>query len=328
MSEQLFFERLFEIITPLIDEADDVKTLNNILNNSDLSLNKEKPEDVSRAKMMIAHFFRKQDKKLLVKRWVQSAVDDNFAPACCDLANIIYEENKDKNKGFIEADNILKKARDMEFPFAFFASWSLHLKHKGNPPDKDMIMLLDKGTKLGCRYCARDLGTVWGNIYDKTNSQEALRLAIYTYEEAAVLGCHESAFRVGRVYEMGEPAIDLKTDIKRAIEFYRFSIGGDPNNEQTFKAMHNLAALAFNQKEDLGIKLTEALNLYEEASKLGSGLSMISLGRVFLNGESVNGEAVKIDIPKAIEYFTKAKEFEVSAKEAETYLATIREKYN
>lgn len=328
MSEQLFYERLFEIITPLIDEADDVKTLNNILNNKDLSLNKEKLEDVSRAKMMIAHFFRAQDKKSQVKRWVQSAADDNFAPAYCDLANIIYEEYEDKNKGFVEADNILKKARDMEFPFAFFASWILNVKHKGDAPDKDAIMLLKNGMDLGCRYSARELGVFMGNIYDKTNSEDALRAAISAYAEAAVLGCHESAFRIGSVYEKGEPLAEIKPDISRAAEHYRFAMGGDQNQEYTFKSMHNLAALAFNNDDDLGISLNDAISLYEDAGKLGSSLSILSMGRNYLEGNSVNGESINVDIPKAIEYFTQAKQFNETKKEAEQYLALIREKYN
>lgn len=326
MSEQLILERLIEIITPLIDEADDVKTLNNILNNKDLSLNKEKPEDVSRAKMMIANFFKAQDKKSLVRSWVQSAADDNYAPAYCDLANIIYEENEDKNKGFIEADNVLKKARDMELPFAFFASWSLYVKHKGD--DSNAVMFLKQGMDLGCRYCARDLGVHMGNIYKKTDLEDALKVALSAYAEAAVLGCHESAFRIAGVYEKGEPLTDVKPDISRAVEHYRFAMGGDPNQEYTFKSMHNLAALAFNNDDDIGISLSDAISLYEEASKLGSSLSILSMGRNYLEGNSVNGELINVDIPKAIEYFTEAKKYSETQKEAEQYLALIREKYN
>ena len=312
-------EQLNEFLDNFDIDENDPDILVKIAKKANLDLRNK--NSLGKAKLFLYQKFLNEGKNKIANRWLKDSADDDYAPACTLYGKQIYLSGKNKDLAFEKADNYLKKARDLKFPFAFYVSAQIRF-------DKadmrwDMLDMLNQGANLDCKHCCRELGY---ECMKKEDDPELLKQAFALLSKAVYLGDHASAFNIGRILELGNEGMEIKQDLNGALKYYKFAIDGDLKDEQTISAMHNLAAMAFNLDIDTGLKLDDAINLYKQAAELGSYLSYESLGRIYLFGEGVKGEHVEKNIPEAIKWLTKASQHD--SPQAKKWLEEINKFYN
>lgn len=116
---------------------------------------------------------------------------------------------------------------------------------------------------------------------------------------SAEAGYWKALYDVAYMYANGADGLNIKKDVKKAIEYYKAALEKNEN----VKGVYNNIGLFYLNGDGVERNFEIALDLFEKGAMRGDECAMYNAGWMYFEGKGVN-----INYAKALEYYRKAAE--------------------